>query len=73
MILPDKVPMAIFVCPPSNCLQKMAIIIQVISRGKEGGRKGRRKEKEEEGKGKGEKVVPNLSKAWFLLQWMEQS
>ena len=47
MILPNKVPMAIFVCPPSNSLQKMVIIMQAKAY-QVGGRKGRR-EKGEKG------------------------
>ena len=43
--------MAIFVCPPSNCLRKMVIIMQAKAyqvegwrkEGRKGGREGRRK------------------------------
>ena len=63
MILPNKVPMAIFVCPPSNSLQKMVIIMQAKAYQVEGGRekgekgerregrKGRKKKEEEKGMG----------------------
>ena len=52
MILPDKVPMAIFVCPPSNRLQKVVIIIKSTTYqvGREGGWEGGREGGWEEGR-----------------------